>query len=69
MQPTPEEIRSVLKNVKYPGFTRDIVSFGIVKDVKVDGGKVEVYLMLPKEDPKLESQIGESVRSAVLESP
>ena len=33
--PTPNEILAELKKVKYPGFTRDIVSFGMVKDIEV----------------------------------
>ena len=32
---TPELIRAALTTVKYPGFSRDIVSFGLVKNVTV----------------------------------
>jgi ATP-binding protein involved in chromosome partitioning len=32
---TPQEILTELKKVRYPGFTRDIVSFGIIKDVEI----------------------------------
>jgi len=28
---TQEQIKNALKSVKYPGFSRDIVSFGLVK--------------------------------------
>jgi ATP-binding protein involved in chromosome partitioning len=69
MELSPDGIRSVLKTVKYPGFTRDIVSFGIVKDIKVAGTSVEISLVLPKPDSKLESEITESVRNRVLETP
>ena len=69
MELSPDGIRSVLKTVKYPGFTRDIVSFGIVKDIKVEGGSVEISLVLPKPDSKLESEITESVRNRILETP
>ncbi|NIT13260.1 MAG: DUF59 domain-containing protein, partial [Candidatus Dadabacteria bacterium] len=47
-----EHIKNALKNVKYPGFTRDIVSFGIVKNVEVQGADVRVLLVLPKPDEK-----------------
>ena len=33
--PSPNEILTELKKVKYPGFTRDIVSFGMIKDIEV----------------------------------
>jgi ATP-binding protein involved in chromosome partitioning len=69
MELKTEDIRNALKTVKYPGFTRDIVSFGIVKDIKVQDSKVAVSLVLPKPDPKLESEIGDSARKAVLETP
>ena len=38
--PTQEQILDALKTVKFPGLSRDIVSFGFVKDLKVDGGDV-----------------------------
>lgn len=31
---TTDEILTTLRTVKYPGFSRDIVSFGVVKDVR-----------------------------------
>src|SRR6266545_498547 len=31
-----EQVNNALKSVKYPGFTRDIVSFGLVKSVLID---------------------------------
>ena len=46
MELSPDTIKKVLQNVKYPGFTRDIVSFGLVKDVQIDGAKVNVSLVL-----------------------
>ncbi|MEE9167991.1 MAG: Mrp/NBP35 family ATP-binding protein [Candidatus Neomarinimicrobiota bacterium] len=51
-----EDVLELLKSVKYPGFSRDIVSFGIVKDVEVDRGNVVVDLQLStmSEESKLE---------------
>jgi len=69
MELSTDGIRSILKTIKYPGFTRDIVSFGIVKDIKVAGTSVEISLVLPKPDSKLESEITESVRNRILETP
>ena len=69
MELSPDGIRSALKTIKYPGFTRDIVSFGIVKNIKVEGSSVEISLVLPKPDSKLESEITESVRNRILETP
>ncbi len=41
---TPQEILEDLKNVNYPGYSRDIVSFGIVRDIEVGTDTVKVTL-------------------------
>ena len=41
---TKEEILNALKNVKYPPYSKDIVSFGMVKYVKVEGNKAEIRI-------------------------
>ena len=42
-----EKIKQVLKEVKFPGFSRDIVSFGMIKEIVVDGdSKVSITLSL-----------------------
>ncbi len=43
---TEEQVRDALKAVKYPGFSRDIVSFGLVKDIHVEGSSVTAQLTL-----------------------
>jgi ATP-binding protein involved in chromosome partitioning len=44
VQPTEEQVREVLKTVRFPGLSRDIVSFGFVKDLTVGGGNVSLRL-------------------------
>ena len=44
--PTQESILDALKAVKYPGYSRDIISFGLVKEVSVANGAVTVALQL-----------------------
>src|SRR3954463_3257449 len=51
------EIREALKSVRYPGFSRDIVSFGLVKSVLVDNGDVKVQLALATNDPNVPATI------------
>ncbi len=41
---TKEEILNTLKAVKYPPYSKDIVSFGMVKYVKTDGANAEVRI-------------------------
>jgi ATP-binding protein involved in chromosome partitioning len=42
--PTPAEILDRLRQVRYPGFSRDIVSFGVVQDIEVASDGVTVIL-------------------------
>jgi len=50
---TSDEIKDHLKQVKYPGFSRDIVSFGIVRSAGIFDGVVKVSLALTTNDPKV----------------
>ena len=42
--PTPQELLETLRRVKYPGFNRDIVSFGMVRDIQIGSRGVTVEL-------------------------
>jgi ATP-binding protein involved in chromosome partitioning len=57
MSVSEEQVRDALKSVKYPGFSRDIVSFGLVKSVNVDNGQVKVQLALATNDPSVPATI------------
>ena len=52
-----EQAMNALKSVKYPGFTRDIVSFGLVKSVSIDNGEVKVQIALATNDPNVPATI------------
>ena len=54
---TVAEIKERLKAVKYPGFTRDIVSFGIVRDIEVDERRTQVRLALVTDNQDVVRQI------------
>jgi len=50
---TPDELKELLKQVKYPGFSRDIVSFGLVRAAAVIDGTARVSLQLTTADASL----------------
>ena len=41
-----QQITDALKGVKYPGYSRDIVSFGIVKHIAANNGAISVTIQL-----------------------
>src|SRR5947209_20483435 len=57
MSISEEQVRDALRSVRYPGFSRDIVSFGLVKDVQIDRGEVKVQLALATNDPNIPATI------------
>ena len=54
----PQEIFDLLKEIKYPGFSRDIVSFGIVDDLKIENNNLKLFLKL--------SSVTESVKDEII---
>ena len=57
MPVTEEQVREALKGVKYPGFSRDIVSFGLVKGIQIDGDAVTVQMALATNEPAIPQAI------------
>ncbi|HET7623774.1 MAG TPA: Mrp/NBP35 family ATP-binding protein [Verrucomicrobiae bacterium] len=54
---TEEQIKSALKTVKYPGYSRDIVSFGLIKGISAQNGAVNVVMELTAPNPEAAQQI------------
>ena len=52
-----EHIKEALKAVKYPGYSRDIISFGLVKDIAVGNGAVTVVMQLTTANADAAQQI------------
>ena len=67
--PTEDQVRSALSHVKYPGFSRDIVSFGLVKGVQVEGKNVQVEISLATRDANIPRQIHEEATKALKALP
>src|SRR5437667_4940060 len=57
MSSSEEQVRDALRSVRYPGFTRDIVSFGLIKGIQIDNGEVQVQLALATNDPNVPATI------------
>ena len=50
---TQDQILDALRTVKYPGFSRDIVSFGLIKQIAVAAEQVRVQMVLTTNDPAI----------------
>jgi ATP-binding protein involved in chromosome partitioning len=64
---TESQVTDALRTVKWPGFSRDIVSFGVVKGISLSGNDVTVRLEFATSDPNVARQINMQA-TAVLEA-
>jgi ATP-binding protein involved in chromosome partitioning len=62
---TVVEVQEALKAVKFPGLSRDIVSFGFVRDLRVEGGDVSFTLHFQTDNPTVGRQLATDAEVAV----
>lgn len=62
---TEESVLNQLRNVKYPGFSRDIVSFGLIKNIQITGANVAVQMVLATSDPSIPKTLKEESETAL----
>ena len=63
--PDTEEIQAILKTIKFPGFSRDIVSFGLVRDVKVDENTAQISIEITTGYQSVPEKIAADIKSQV----
>src|SRR5262245_17916966 len=66
---TPDQVLEALRQVPYPGFSRDIVSFGVVRDVQVGGFGIRIVIAPPTDAPDLADRIRSDVERVVSALP
>ncbi|MBN1403565.1 MAG: Mrp/NBP35 family ATP-binding protein [Opitutales bacterium] len=64
-----ELLLEALKKVSYPGFSRDIVSFGLVRELKLEDGHATVLLAITTADASVPSKLNEACEAALLSVP
>ncbi|MGE0641837.1 MAG: P-loop NTPase [Thermoanaerobaculia bacterium] len=60
-----ESVWEALKGVRYPGMSRDVVSFGFVKAVEEREGHVRVKLVITTQKSEVADQVRKDVESAI----
>ncbi|NBB78258.1 MAG: P-loop NTPase [Verrucomicrobia bacterium] len=62
-----DQIKDILRMVKFPGFSRDIVSFGLVRDVALDGANAQISIEVTTADSRVPEKIAADVKQTVGE--
>lgn len=60
-----DQIKESLKQVKYPGFSRDIVSFGLVRDISIENGEALIGIEITASDESVPEKIAADVKQIV----
>ena len=63
---TESRVKEILSTVTYPGFTKDIVTFGFVKDIEIDGGRVAVTIEITSSAPEVKKQLEDEIREKLM---
>lgn len=64
-----DAIKEALKQVKYPGFSRDIVSFGLVRSAAFADGTAKVSIGITTSDPKVPHALKQDVEACLRATP
>ncbi len=64
-----QSLRDALRRVKYPGFSRDIVSFGLVKEITLAGADASVQMTLTTSEPAVAKQIRDEAQATLEQVP
>jgi len=62
---TEDNVRQALTTVNFPGLSRDIVSFGFLESISIEGGKITLRLNIPTGSPAHQERIAEDAHEAV----
>ena len=60
-----KEVLEKLKSISYPGFNRDIVSFGMVQDIKIENSDIEIILKISSQNKEKKEQVVKSVKNEI----
>jgi ATP-binding protein involved in chromosome partitioning len=64
-QPTEQQVTEALKNVRFPGLSRDIVSFGFIHGIHIENGVVSFGIRFQTENPAVGQQIARDAEKVV----
>lgn len=63
-----QEILNLLKGINYPGFSRDIVSFGMIENVEIDGKNVSIALKITTDKDEKKQTVVDAVKNILQET-
>lgn len=63
-----EDVFKILKSIPYPGYSRDIISFGIIKNVFVEKKEIKIEMDLKTSDENILNEIEKNIKESIKRS-
>jgi len=60
------QILEQLKSVHYPGFNRDIVSFGMVKEIIIDHKTITIMLSISSQNEEKKAKLVQNIKDTLI---
>lgn len=60
-----QQVREALQRVRFPGLSRDIVSFGLVREIRIDGSTVTVKITVNSSRPEVGTEVERAARDVL----
>ena len=57
-----EKVLELLKSIKYPGFSRDIVSFGMIKDIAITDNEINLSLNITSQNNEKKQLVCDNIK-------
>ena len=61
------KVNELLSKINYPGFSRDIVSFGMVDDIQIDSDKVLINLKITSKNEEKKAILVKNIEEKLAE--
>tara|TARA_B100000287_G_scaffold92507_1_gene84661 strand:+ start:1176 stop:2276 length:1101 start_codon:yes stop_codon:yes gene_type:complete len=58
-----DQVLESLKSIKYPGFSRDIVSFGMVKNIVISNNEISISLNITSQNNEKKQLVSDNVKN------
>ena len=62
-----KKVNDLLSEINYPGFSRDIVSFGMVNDIQIDSDNVIINLKITSKNEEKKEILVKSIKKTLIE--
>jgi len=56
------KVRELLSKINYPGFNRDIISFGMVKDIQIKSENINIYLKITSQNEEKKNLLVQTIK-------